>query len=256
MSICDGDYGRLLVHCFAGCEPVEVLDSLRRRGLLDDRPASRNEPKPRRPAPEPLHEPDERALALWREAVPIEGTPAERYLIARGIRYAPPSLRYLAAAEYMRGRVYLPAMMAAVQAPDRRLVACQLTFLDPRGDRKAQVATPRRTYGALGAGAVRLDHVDEVLGLSEGVETALSAMALYGVPTWACLGASRMSRVAIPKNLRHLIVFADADEPGRAAAARVREAHPDIRVSVRFPDAPHGDFNDVLRAANSAEVAA
>ena len=43
---------------------------------------------------------------------------------------------------------------AAVQAPDRRTIAVQVTQLDPGGERKAQVLVPRRTYGALGDGAV------------------------------------------------------------------------------------------------------
>ena len=35
LRISDGDT-RVLVHCFAGCDPRDVLDVLRRRGLLDD----------------------------------------------------------------------------------------------------------------------------------------------------------------------------------------------------------------------------
>jgi len=35
LRIGDGET-RLLVHCFGGCDPRDVLDVLRRRGLLDD----------------------------------------------------------------------------------------------------------------------------------------------------------------------------------------------------------------------------
>jgi putative DNA primase/helicase len=114
-------------------------------------------------------------------------------------------------------RIGFPAMIATVQAPDRRTIAVQVTFLDPRGDRKAQVATPRRTIGALGRGAVRLDLAGEVLGLAEGVETALSAMQIFGVPVWAALGAGRTHNIAIPDGVRELWMFADNDEPGREA---------------------------------------
>src|SRR5262249_41873012 len=31
----DGDF-RLLVHCYAGCDPLHILEELRRRGLIDD----------------------------------------------------------------------------------------------------------------------------------------------------------------------------------------------------------------------------
>src|SRR5262249_40611886 len=47
LSIRDGERG-LLVHCFAGCDARDVLDELRRRGLLDDGPirlsSARNPP--------------------------------------------------------------------------------------------------------------------------------------------------------------------------------------------------------------------
>jgi hypothetical protein len=37
LSIADGDDGKLLVRCFAGCDPCDVLAALRSRGLLDAR---------------------------------------------------------------------------------------------------------------------------------------------------------------------------------------------------------------------------
>jgi len=40
LSIADGDDGKLLVRCFAGCDPCNVLAALRSRGLLDDRPTN------------------------------------------------------------------------------------------------------------------------------------------------------------------------------------------------------------------------
>src|ERR1700731_3577443 len=35
LSIADGDDGKLLVRCFAGCDSLDVLAELRRRGLTD-----------------------------------------------------------------------------------------------------------------------------------------------------------------------------------------------------------------------------
>jgi putative DNA primase/helicase len=37
LSVADGDNGKLLVRCFAGCESRDVLAALKQRGLLDDR---------------------------------------------------------------------------------------------------------------------------------------------------------------------------------------------------------------------------
>lgn len=50
LSLADGDGGRLLVRCFAGCNPADVLRELARRGLLPERA---------RPTPE--------ATARWRQ---------------------------------------------------------------------------------------------------------------------------------------------------------------------------------------------
>jgi hypothetical protein len=41
LSIADGDDGKLLVRCFAGCDSLDVLAELRRRGLTDKPKASR-----------------------------------------------------------------------------------------------------------------------------------------------------------------------------------------------------------------------
>jgi putative DNA primase/helicase len=163
LSLADGDAG-LLVKCFAGCDPRDVLAELRRRGLVDGR-ERREAPakacKPLGPPPDP--EPDPRAVALWRTAIPAQGTLVETYLRSRGITIdIPPSIRFKPEIAYLP-RVSLPAMIAAVQRADRKVIAVQVTFLDPKGVRKAQVATPRKTIGALGAGAVRLGPADAIL---------------------------------------------------------------------------------------------
>jgi hypothetical protein len=58
--------------------------------------------------------------------------------------------------------------------PDWKIVAIQPTFLTRRGC-KAVGAVPRIAIGALGAGAVRFGKPEDVLGLAERIETALSA---------------------------------------------------------------------------------
>jgi phage/plasmid primase-like uncharacterized protein len=251
LSVADGANGKLLVRCFAGCEARGVLAALKQRGLLDWKPqATRSEPAPALPA-DP--EPDARALSLWRQAEPLSGTLGECYLRARGINIELlPAIRFLGDVEYLP-RVSFPALVAAIQRPDRRIIAVQLTFLDPDGRGKARVANPRKTIGALGPGAVRLGPAGETLGIAEGLETALAAMQLHGVRVWACLGASRMSNVAIPADVQRVIIFADRDGSGHdaamKAAARFRLA---VNVSVRFPPGDCGDWNDALLSKGRA----
>jgi putative DNA primase/helicase len=134
-------------------------------------------------------------------------------------------------------------MIAAVQAPTGKIVAIQATSLTRRGC-KATVAVPRIAIGAIGAGAVRFGKSEDVLALAEGNETALSAQELTKVPTWACLGASRMHRVAIPDHVRELHLFGDNDDPGRDAVKRAAYESRERRVLLRFPPDNYKDWND------------
>ena len=137
LSLCDGNEpGRVLVHCFAGCDRRDILAALRGRGLLNEECAHQQEPRSRRIEPPP-HTPDPQALAIWGAASPAERTIVQRYLRARGITIAlPPSLRCAGGGLERTD----PAMVAAVQAPDRRTIAVQVTQLDPSGeDRKSVV---------------------------------------------------------------------------------------------------------------------
>ena len=90
------------------------------------------------------------------------------------------------------------------------------------------------------------------LGLAEGTETALSAVQISGIPCWASLGAGRMHNLAIPDAVRELHVFADEDEPGRAAADRVIRSNPHRTVAIHLPPDGCDDWNDALAAARMA----
>jgi putative DNA primase/helicase len=257
LSVADGDDGRLLLRCFAGCDFLDILDDLKYRGLVEDRAPghsalARVEPK--------SHDPDPEALRLWVAARPLQYTVAAEYLEHRGIALQPPSLRC---------RIDLPALVSGVQRPDGKVVAIQQLRLTNDGT-KASGSQPRMTLGCLGDGAVRLGPAGEVMGIAEGVETALSAMELTGVTVWASLGSARLHRVELPPEVKEVHIFVDNDEPGRAAAKRAADVHTTAgrRVVLRYPPDQCGDWNnflnliadgdgrDVLPAQESAEDAA
>ena len=250
LLIKDGN-STVLFRCLAGCDTRDVLAVLRQRGIIDGS-AARTSPAVPQPPKMPDHKPDPAAIEIWGRASKASETIVERYLHARGITIdVPPSIR-VCSSHYL-DRFQLPSMVAAVQAPDRSTIAVQTTLLDPRGDRKAQVRMPRKTTGALGWGAVRLGPADGVLGIAEGVETALAAQQLVGVSVWACLGACRMPRVWVPDHVRELHIFGDNDDPGRAAAEQTAYAHRHRKVVLRFPPEGCKDWNDMLiRQARSA----
>jgi DNA primase len=189
------------------------------------------------------------AQAIWARRTVAGLAKVRRYLSDGRCISQPdnPSVRGIEAFTYQRWMT-LPAMVTAIVSGSRELTGVQVTVLDPSQPRKATVAAPRKTYGCLGDGAVRLAASDEVLGLAEGVETALSAMELSGVPTWACLGAARMDQVAIPETVRELHIFGDDDGPGRDAMERTAAKHDDLRVVLRLPPEGYNDWNDYQRA--------
>ncbi|WLB18925.1 toprim domain-containing protein [Bradyrhizobium japonicum] len=237
LSVAGGDDGRLLLRCFAGCDFLEILDELKRQGLVDgESRSSRVLTSVNTSRVERKQEPDPEALRLWRNSIPAPDTIASEYLERRGIVGPPPaSLRYLPDAG---------AMVAAVQNPEGVVCAIQTLRLSVQGDK----ILPRITAGPLGGGAVRLGLAGRVLGLSEGVETGLSAMQMTGVPVWASLGAGRLHRVEVPSHVEEIDIFVDNDEPGRTAAKRTAEVHIAAGRSVRLRSPPDQckDWNDFL----------
>jgi putative DNA primase/helicase len=238
-----------LVHSFAGDDWRACRDYVRSRlGLPQWEPGrTRSVAITPRPVEQPEHVACPDAIEVWGMAGRGPGSIIERYLNARGITIEPPPALRCGGGCYFN-RLELPTMVAAVQAPDRRTVAIQLTLIDPRGDRKAQVRLPRRTVGALGWGAVRLAGATDVLGLAEGTEKALAAMQLFAVPCWSSLGAGRMHRVWIPDHVSELHIFVDNDDPGRAGAERTAHAHRHRKVVLHFPPEQFKDWDDVTQA--------
>ena len=149
----------------------------------------------------------------------------------------------------------LPCMIAAIcRWPSTDIVAVHRTFLSSAGSVKAPVPSPKMALGILSCGAVQL--ATETLGLAEGIETALSAMQLYGDPVWAACG-SNLAGVAIPNFVKHVVIYADNGEPGRLAAAKAVETFcsQGREVTLVRPLDGYGDFNDYLVAKAKSEAA-
>jgi len=240
---------RLLFHCFAGCETREVIRALRALRLLTpELPAGENETAST-PA-DPGRRNRGAAARLWADARPIGRSPAEAYLRRRGLTLEASDLRYHPRTPYGRGpqAIFRPAMLAAVH-DESGMVAVNRTFLDPRSARLADLPVPKRTLGLLGQGAARLFAPrDGMLGWAEGIENAMAATQLTGIPCWATLGTERFARVVLPGCIRQLILFLDNDAGGRRAEKLAHEARSGagIEIEARYPRTPGADWNDVL----------
>lgn len=243
LSVRLGD-SAILFHCFAGCTPVEVMKALQRKRLHDRTAVALPTSKPKRDM-------GALALRLWQASRPIVGTLAEDYLQARGLQVPfPKALRFNPATILGSGgaRKVMPAMIAAVEN-DLGIVAVQRTFLNPDDLLQKPVPKPKVSLGLLGTAAIRLAAATDELGLAEGIEDALSAMAWFGTPTWALGGVERLAFVAIPQKVRRVIVYGDR---GRAAERLLEKAHAHLTANgreliSRVPEY-QDDWNDAWRA--------
>jgi len=239
----------ILFHCFAGCDQQSVLAALAREGFeapaLFSGSATTNEPESTS-----TRKPSAVALRIWRDAQSLRASPAKAYLESRGILAASPALRFHPRTPLgPKGRArFLPAMIAAVSL-DEGPIAIHRTFLSTEASGKAAFEKPKRALGALGEAAVRLfAPVSGKLGLAEGVESAMSAYALTGIPVWATLGNERFGLVSVPESVTELHLFVDHDAGGELAASRglAAYAREGRTIHVRKPSSRDSDWNDEL----------
>jgi predicted P-loop ATPase len=193
---------------------------------------------------------------LIQGAVPTAGTPAETYLRARGLSDpGSPDLLFHPDLPDFDGRRGWPGIIAIPRLPDgERAPGIHRTFLIEDGSAKAPPG--KKMLGSVKDAAVRLFPMSEAghIGVTEGIETALAAHALFGTPMWAALSAEGLARFRWPDGTRRVTIYADAGHAGRQAAAGLsyRLNLADIPNAVVLP--LHGDdFNDDLLRGVRAE---
>jgi putative DNA primase/helicase len=257
VSLAETEEGRILIHCFSPKDDWrDVRRALAELGLLDDEP--RGDQRGARwsaskIAAQPVSEERvARAQRIWDESRPLHRTVATAYLRRRAIpevAWDTPALRFHPGMTSLDDRVRRPALVAAISDAAGALQGVQVTLLTSHGTAKAAVATPRRVIGKLIGGVVRLHEVRDQLAIGEGVETMLSASHALSTPAWAALTADNLSRFAIPSSFRRLVIAADADPAGTAAAQALRQrALAEADVDIAVPPQGFNDWNDWARS--------
>lgn len=227
----------ILVHCFAGCDPGDVLRALGRivlTGRYEHPPA-------------PASMSSSNVERLWQAAGEIGGTLAERYLVGRRLDLPLRSLRFLARCPLgpKPRTVFKPALLVAVHE-GQRLTAIQRIFLDPA----TAGYSVKMMLGSPAAGAWQGSPAASILGLAEGFEDAVAFTKLTGIPCWAALGAGRLHLVRYPGGVREVVIAEDNDAEGRRAANRTSEILGGLGVAVsrRPPPDRFRDWAKVLEA--------
>jgi putative DNA primase/helicase len=253
LSIWSGKDGKVLVHCHAGCNQRDVFNAiLRKRGLSGQ---TRSHKREDRTADEEDADTDARkrsafALTIWRACGPGRATPVQTYLAARGISLpVPDALRFHRGLKHPTGDCW-PAMVALVtHGVDATPLAIHRTFLARDGSGKAPVDPQKMMLGPCRGGVVRLADAgnSDVLMVGEGIETCLAAMQATGHPTWAALSTSGLRALELPEDVRDVVVLADGDAGGEAAARDCAWRWKRQGRRVRIARPPQGmDFNEML----------
>jgi putative DNA primase/helicase len=156
----------------------------------------------------------EALIELWKSSVPIKiGDPVYNYLQSRGLKAIPENVRYCATCYNKDENRYMDAMIANFMGPAGKGVTIHRTYLE--NDRKANIEKPKKLMphaGEMAGGAVRLFQYKDVLGIAEGIETAIAATQLFDIPTWAALSAGMLEQWEPPDGVEQVIVFGDRDE--------------------------------------------
>jgi hypothetical protein len=176
------------------------------------------------------------------------GTPIKTYLHSRGINLvAPDAVRFHPRLNHPSGGTW-PGMVALVaRGHDGEPLAIHRTFLAHDCTGKAPVTPQKMMLGPCRGGAVRLAIPSGKLMVGEGIETCLAVMQATGSSAWAALSTSSLCALQLPADIRDVIVLADGDDTGEAAALDAARRWKREGRTVRIAHPPPGlDFNDVL----------
>ncbi len=212
-------------------------------------------PAPPRPAATPKPDHSLEIVRIKNGCEPIAGTVGEAYLVSRGLAdpACPDLLFHPDLTDYDSKRGW-PGLVAVPRNADGALTGgIHRTFLLDDGSGKAPVE--KKMLGTIGGGSVRLLPVaDDSLGIAEGIETALSAHAIFGIPTWAALSAGNLKDWQWPDGVREVTIFRDAGEAGERSAADLSARLAAAGIAHRIVAPIHGDdFNDDLRRGATAD---
>lgn len=154
-----------------------------------------------------------------------------------------------------------PAIVCAIRDKEGNLVTLHRIYLTPTG-KKARVPGPKKMMPVpddltVTGAAIQLGVPNEgILGVAEGVETALSAYRATQIPVWATVNATLMEAFEVPKGVHTVLIWADKDKSltGEKSAnvLKARLERMGIQVFILVPKMPIPsrakgvDWNDVL----------
>lgn len=144
-------------------------------------------------------------------------------------------------------------MIAAITDPQNNLVNVHQTFLTSEGHKDLSKSPNKMVMkGQLPEGSsIKIWDEKEIMGVAEGIESAMSAAILFKMPVWAAVNATLLSKWVPPTLAKEIHIFADNDEnfTGQSKAyilANRLALMFDKKCFVHIPVISGSDWNDVL----------
>lgn len=258
-SVCGAGDGWKLLQLYTGwdskrcAEEVEAVEGSlkqKRRYAMADKPDFKKR--------------EDRLRKVYQESVPVtQGDPVTKYLVNRGLTFIPTMLRFHPKMEYFQDGEKIgefPAMLARVTDQNSKPATYHVTYLTDDGQ-KAQVDSVRKILPpimeSINGCSVKLFSPAGHIGIAEGIETAIAAHEMSGLPVWSTLNATLMGSILFPPDVKRVTIFADRDTKFGGQYAAFALAHKlatgkdRIRVTVKMPSANGADFLDFLNSSSA-----
>lgn len=249
---CGSGSGVTLVMRYLGCNFSEALEKI--QSIVRGCEKVENQ--------KPKTDPKIALNKLWQASTPLTGSdPASKYLHSRGLNLTPNDVRFCEKCYESDSKKEIPAMIARVCSQDGRPISLHRTYLNE--NKKADIESPKKLMPGtepLNGGAIRLFlpggmFKSGVLGLAEGIETAMSCSQLFQIATWAAISTSIMEAWLPPDNIKQIVIFGDNDSNFAGQKSAYILANKlylrDLIVDVRLPAGIGEDFNDTLRTTTT-----
>ncbi len=178
---------------------------------------------------------------VWSQTTPLlthSAEPARLYLARRGLHWRdidPRTLRFHPGLAYYEEREKVgvfPALIALISDQDGKPVTLHRIYLTEEGY-KAPVKSPKKMMPfpsdrSVTGGAIRLFSTENepMVGVAEGIETALAVQQATGMPVWSCISATFLEKFQTPDDIEILVVWGDLDREinGRSAGQEATQA--------------------------------
>jgi putative DNA primase/helicase len=207
------------------------------------------------PKSNPFTTPEEFRAMFNGSKIISPGDPAHRYLTSRGLTMIPEKLRYHPATWEKETKQNQKAMLGIFMNAANKAITLHRTYLDADGN-KLQIEKPKKIMSCLPGermpgGAIRLFPLDgrNVLGVAEGIETAIAAAEMFEIPVWSVTSAVMMEAFIVPPKVEQLHIFGDNDlsfTGQKAAYVLANKVAMQKKVNVNIHIPPPGDWLDVL----------